>query len=114
MRSNESLHGLYTCLNGFGIKFFLTANKTAAKQNISYLKLAGKSERSVIGKAAAEGDPRAGQAGSRGAAAAVGARGGCGSGRGCEPGRAGPDVVLPRAGAWAGLREAAVEARCAG
>lgn len=92
----------------------MTANKTAAKQNISYLQLAGKSERSVIGKAAAEGDPRAGQAGSRGAAAAVGARGGCGSGRGCEPGRAGPDVVLPRAGAWAGLREAAVEARCAG
>lgn len=50
MRSNESLHGLYTCLNGFCIKFFLTANKTAAKQNISYLKLAGKSEHSVIGK----------------------------------------------------------------
>lgn len=50
MRSNESLHGLYTCLNGFCTKFFLTANKTAAKQNISYLKLAGKSEHSVIGK----------------------------------------------------------------
>lgn len=50
MRSNESLHGLYTCLNGFCIKFFLTANKTAAKQNISYLKLARKSEHSVIGK----------------------------------------------------------------
>lgn len=89
MRSNESLHGLYTCLNGFGIKFFLTANKTAAKQNISYLKLAGKSERSVIGKAAAEGDPRAGQAGCRGAATAVGARSGCGNGSSCGPDRAG-------------------------
>ena len=44
MRSNESLHGLYTCLSGFCIIFFLTVNKTAAKQNIGYLKLEERGE----------------------------------------------------------------------
>lgn len=60
MRSNESLHGLYTCLNGFCIKSFLTANKTAAKQNISYLKLARNSERGMSGSKIVEGNPARG------------------------------------------------------
>lgn len=86
MRSNESLHGLYTCLNGFCIKSFLTANKTAAKQNISYLKLARNSERGMSGSKIVEGNPARGLE-ARPGLLLSGGRGGTGRGwtRGCGP-----------------------------
>lgn len=87
MRSNESLHGLYTCLNGFCIKSFLTANKTAAKQNISYLKLARNSERGMSGSKIVEGNPTRGLE-ARPGLLLSGRRGGTGRvwTRGCGPG----------------------------